>query len=301
MSKKHPGKQIVKESFKGPSGSCGYETTMWRQKGREQGGALVLLRGGLGDRNTVSLVPLAHAIIEASDGEFIVGTAIGGAIKARNQRSMSYLGAARRMRDVYEPDAFVAGGQSEGGVTVADAMLHWHTKAKRPGRIPKAGVVTMNTPAIFEPMPTEGNLISELWRLGGNCLKDIRQVSREGWLEMLEHQMEHGISLWEPAFIIGEVVYLRDNLDISPVVEDLRSINVAVKHVFQREDSVSGAEFADEHSVVHNGAHVRVMWQPEPAAEFIVGITMELMDSGARFEAVPVENYELLPVLQPTG
>lgn len=289
MSKKHPGKTIVKESFGGSSGSCGYDTTMWRQKRREQGGAVILLRGGLGDRNTVSLVPLAHAIIEASDGEVIVGTASTrrpvnplkvacGVRNARRQRSVSYLGAAKHVRDAYEPDVLVASGQSQGGITVADAILHWHTKAKNPGHIPKTGVFMMNVPGVFEPMPTESNLFSEFWRIGSNCFKDIRRVSCEGWLEMLEHQLEHGFSLWEPAFLAGEVSYLRDRLDISPVVRDLRELNIAVKHAFQWDDSVPGAEFASEHSVVHDGAHVRVMWQPEPAAEYVVGMANTLLD-----------------------
>lgn len=263
---------------------------MWRQKSRERGGAVVLLRGGLGDINTISLVPLAHAIIDASDGEFIVGTvatkrptnlvnAINGVRNARQQRSMSFLGAAKHARNTYQPDVFVAGGQSQGGITITDAMLHWHTKAKNPGRIPKIGIFTLNTPGIFEPMPTESNLLKEFQRIGSNCLKDMRRVSCKGWLDMLEHQLEHGFSLWEPAFLIGEVNYLRNSLDISPVVGDLRELNVAVKHIFQRDDSVPGAEYTSEHSVVYDGAHVRVMWEPEPPANYIVSMTNTLMES----------------------
>lgn len=288
MSYASSGKQIFVESHREEIGACGFEVTMMRRQDRLRGGAFILLKGGLGDINSVSLRPLAEAIIEASDGEVGVGTvstirpcnpivALQGLKDARKQRSQSMLGAMKYVNGRHQPDVLITGGQSQGGIQAVDSPLHLKTKSRNPGRQTSLGAVTIDAPGVYGPFVTGMHVIEGLIRLAGNCLPDIMALSWHERMELVRDNLRHPHSLFEPAYIAKEIEYMSKEIDISPDIAALRRNNVYVKHAFHRGDIVPGAEIPSEHSRVFDGAHVRIVHEPEPVAEYMVDFAGEIL------------------------
>ncbi|MBA2278874.1 hypothetical protein H0V99_00310 [Candidatus Saccharibacteria bacterium] len=286
----------VTETRNSSSGGCGYELNFRRQRTRTTGGAVVLFKGGLGDVHSVSLEPLANAVHELSRGQVSVGTV--GTIRplnpveavlsviskkeaniARTQRSKSTYKAAKYVNNKFQPEVLIVAGQSEGSVSVVDAVHHWLIDAKNPGIRPRTGAVTIDGPAVYETMAHEGIPVKALWQLLKNCWPDIKAMSTIEKLKMAKNNIGHFTSPWEPLYFVSEIDYLR-TVDISPKIATLRENKVVVRHAFHSEDVVSGAERAlfDPNAWVYPGRHVRIVHEPEPVAADIVTMAEGMLE-----------------------
>jgi hypothetical protein len=278
--------RIITEPLQGRSGPSGYEATVWRHRNRHHGGVAIALRGGLGDTFSVSLEPMARAIIEETDGEFIVMTtgtrrpfnvvqAIEGAANARRERAQSMLGATKHLRNRHKPQVMIMAGQSEGGVSAVDAALAWQTKSKDKRPKPVTGVMTIDSPGVYGKLDAGMPVLQGLWHLGLNCWEDVKLMSWRERAKLVGSNLLHLPSVFELGYIVGEIKYLKD-IDMHTEIGDLRERGIDVWHAWHRGDIVPGADVANPYSAVFEGAHVRILKEPEPVAEYIVALAAQL-------------------------
>jgi len=290
---------IVTESYSHKFREGGYRIDIARAASRNSGGTVITAQGGLTDNLSKSMGTsekdinnkrgLAYALIEASGGELIVASVATvrpggllekavGSTRSRSHRSKANGGAARYMRDRFQPDTQLMGGQSLGGISALDGAL-WHADPmphrRKPSDVRIDGVVTMDSPGIFGPLEYDGPLLEGLFMLVKNCMTDMSHLS------LLERAKSMGplvLNLSSPleyAYVMDEVGF-SNRADFSGEVAQLRKFGVAVSHIFHDDDCIPGAEVESPHSVSFPGGHVRFMYEPEGPAEHIVGFAEEL-------------------------
>lgn len=280
------GSGMVTEEHRGRFSEAGYDVRLLRAKHRKTGGAIVLLKGGLGDPHSQSVVGLAKALLEVSDGELMAATvsttrpkkiakALAGVSRSRKHQSQSVYGASNYVNDKYHPNALFLAGQSRGSVSVVDGALYLVNHPKKNPASPKLGVATIDGPGIFEDLDYEGNVLQGLARLGMHSLEDIRKLGVIDRAKLFG-RMATKISLYEAPYFFNDISYLR-RIGIYNEIEELRSSGLPVTHIFHRDDIVPGAEVDSEHSVVLEGGHVRFLREPHPVAEVIYARAQALL------------------------
>ncbi len=262
----------------GSFSEAGYSVRLLRAKHRKVGGAVILLKGGLGDPHSETVVGLAKALLEVSDGEVMAGTvsterpkrfikAVAGVSRSRKHQSQSVYGASNKVNDTYHPDVLYLAGQSRGSVSVVDGGLYLVNHPKKNIASPRIGVATIDGPGIYEDLEIEGNILQGLTRLGANCMPDVSK------LNLIERAKMFGriattTSFYEIPYFWNDISYLQ-RIGLYEEIEQLRQSGVPVTHIFHRDDIVPGAEVDSEFSVVLDGGHARFLRDPHPVAEVL--------------------------------
>lgn len=305
---------IVTESHAHKFREGGYRVDIARAAGREHGGTLITLQGGLTDnlsrsmgtseRDIAKQRGLAHALIEASGGELIVASVatmrpgnlprrVMGSFRPRTHRSKANAGAAKYLDGRFRPDTLIMGGQSLGGVSALDGAL-WHAdpqpRRRQPSRTKVDGVVTIDSPGIFGPLKYDGPIWEGLLMLGKNCWSDMGHLSIREKARFLGPHIVNMSAPLEYAFVMNEIGFSNE-ADFSGEVSKLRSFGVEVSHIFHTEDCIPGAETDSPHSVAFPGGHVRFMYEPEPVAEHIVELAAGLREA----QVIALDTYHSEP------
>jgi hypothetical protein len=277
--------------YSGSYKEAGYNVRLLRDKSpkaRKAGGAVVLLKGGLGDPNSKTVVCLAKALLEVSDAELTVGTvsttrpknvikAAAGLSRSRKHQSQSIYGASNYVNDNLHPEALFLAGQSRGTVSVVDGAIHLATHPKKNEKSPSIGVATIDGPGVFQELDYDGNVVQGLFELGTHCLEDVRKLKVIDRLK-LYGSIAANTSLYEVPYFLSDVLYLK-HIGIDQEVNKLRDVHkIPVTHIFHQNDLIPGAEFESEHSVVLEGGHARFLRDPYPVAEVIYDRTMAVLN-----------------------
>lgn len=286
-------RQIIIESHLHHYREGGFRVDIARDKRRQLGGTVITLQGGLTDNLSRSMGVsdkdisqqrgLANALIEASDGEFIVAAVatvrpgnlfkrLSGSARSRTHRSKANAGAAKYMADRFEADRVIMAGQSLGGISAIDGALHrsrQHSAGNSPVSID--GVVTIDSPGVFGPLKYDGSLAEGLIVLAKNCYSDMEYMSIYERAKFLGPHVLNLAGPLEYAYVMNEIEFTHE-ADFSHEIDTLRrAYDVPVSHVFHQDDCIPGAEVESPYSASFPGGHVRFMYEPEPVAEHIAG------------------------------
>src|SRR4051812_2109648 len=109
------GPDVFTEHHRGQYRVSGFEVTTLLAGPEQEGGAMVLLKGGWTDPNSVSMRGLARTMFEASDGDIMVGIvgttrprrlgkAVVGSFDPLKHHAQSMYGAANYANDTFHPE-----------------------------------------------------------------------------------------------------------------------------------------------------------------------------------------------------
>ena len=267
----------------GKSGS-GYEAEI--MQGSTHPKTFIGLKGGLGDARSDSLYDVGRSIIEETDGEFAVGLIAttrpknivavlrGDPQKARQRRSQSVYGAMRHSVEHLSPDEVLLGGQSQGGISVVDAVAYG-IKNKKDVFPDNTQVFTIDTPSMFGAEEHKEHPLFILPKLGIHCAKDAPRIPLSTYVKIVKGNT-FSRSMFEPVYFAREAMYLLDNLDASEEAITVRT-KYLLHHLFHKDDIVPGAE-QEEHPfvTVFDGGHVEAMTREgiPPVRDYIIGLSL---------------------------
>lgn len=267
-----PGLDVDPQYMQDVSGHYGltdYVVHVYEKPSAAKDAPMVLFKGGWGDADAVSCIPLAMQAADLFGRAATVSNrrlpwwnpmnlvAIPRARTARSEAVHAGLVVAHAMN---VPHAVVA-GQSFGGNNAVDATLHAVETMPADERPEKLSVMTIDSPGVYGDLERSFGIISGLVGLTKSIMQDFRDNPEiGGWLTSRLVDTARRRSPLETLYFGSEMLSLL-HIDISGQVRQLREEKkVPVLHVFHDADVVPRIE--DASAAVFEGGHGAALVRP---------------------------------------
>lgn len=264
---------LYRDRHIGSFGLTGYEVTVFEKPGASRDVPFVIYKGGWGDVDAESCVPLAMQTAEIFGRAAV---ARNRRLSALNPRTVLAIARARTIRAEavhaalnigrvqYGAREAVVAGQSFGGDNAVDSTLFTAQELSKSQRPEKLSVLTIDSPGVYGDLERTESIHGSLIGLAKTILQDFRDYPETGnWLR--KHFLKPRSPL-ETLYFGSEMLSLM-HIDVSPSIEMLRDRNIDVEHIFHVNDVVPRVE--DPNAGLFEGGHGAALVNPLEIVGFI--------------------------------